>query len=214
MLTLLTHLELGEVQYLRLLPQINVTCTLSFHKVGGISVCTFLFTCKFCSVLAGTSAAPNRTINMHIGHDIKWLSIWGKIFDLLMVVSWSASFLRLVVRSVSYVDVFLIYPNNLVICMISWCLVNVLLVHMQTPPALLAEHDVVIAAILNKWVLLVVLNSQQFSTLCQKKLLDSSNYAYWFPDVKLSKGNMCLTYRLWQIALELQLWTYQISYWV
>nr|XP_048318330.1 ATP-dependent DNA helicase Q-like 5 isoform X1 [Ziziphus jujuba var. spinosa] len=31
-LTLLTYLELGEVQYLRLLPQLNVTCTLSFHK--------------------------------------------------------------------------------------------------------------------------------------------------------------------------------------
>ncbi|KAF3431093.1 hypothetical protein FNV43_RR25823 [Rhamnella rubrinervis] len=32
MLTLFTHLELGEVQYLRLLPQINVTCILNFHK--------------------------------------------------------------------------------------------------------------------------------------------------------------------------------------
>ncbi|KAM6562477.1 hypothetical protein CsatB_022475 [Cannabis sativa] len=32
MFTLLTQLELGEVQYLRLLPQINVTCTLNFHK--------------------------------------------------------------------------------------------------------------------------------------------------------------------------------------
>ncbi|KAJ7957602.1 DNA helicase, ATP-dependent [Quillaja saponaria] len=32
MLTLLTHLELSDVQYLRLLPQLNVTCTLSFHK--------------------------------------------------------------------------------------------------------------------------------------------------------------------------------------
>ncbi|KAG2706735.1 hypothetical protein I3760_05G116400 [Carya illinoinensis] len=32
MLTILTHLELGEVQYLRLLPQLNVTCTLNFHK--------------------------------------------------------------------------------------------------------------------------------------------------------------------------------------
>ncbi|GAV85456.1 DEAD domain-containing protein/Helicase_C domain-containing protein, partial [Cephalotus follicularis] len=32
MLTLLTHLELGEVQYLRLLPQLNVTCTLNFDK--------------------------------------------------------------------------------------------------------------------------------------------------------------------------------------
>ncbi|XP_057949514.1 ATP-dependent DNA helicase Q-like 5 isoform X2 [Malania oleifera] len=32
MLTLLTCLELGEVQYLRLLPQLNVTCTLNFHK--------------------------------------------------------------------------------------------------------------------------------------------------------------------------------------
>lgn len=36
-LTLLTHLELGEVQYLCLLPQLNVTCTLSFHKVAIIS---------------------------------------------------------------------------------------------------------------------------------------------------------------------------------
>ncbi|XP_041010352.1 ATP-dependent DNA helicase Q-like 5 isoform X2 [Juglans microcarpa x Juglans regia] len=32
MLTILTHLELGEVQYLRLLAQLNVTCTLNFHK--------------------------------------------------------------------------------------------------------------------------------------------------------------------------------------
>ncbi|KAK6922370.1 DEAD/DEAH box helicase domain [Dillenia turbinata] len=32
MLTLLTQLEIGEVQYLRLLPQLNVTCTLNFHK--------------------------------------------------------------------------------------------------------------------------------------------------------------------------------------
>nr|KYP52969.1 ATP-dependent DNA helicase Q4 [Cajanus cajan] len=32
MLTLLTRLELGDVQYLQLLPQINVTCTLAFHK--------------------------------------------------------------------------------------------------------------------------------------------------------------------------------------
>ncbi|XP_054806142.1 ATP-dependent DNA helicase Q-like 5 isoform X1 [Prosopis cineraria] len=32
MLTLLTRLELGNVQYIRLLPQINTTCTLSFHK--------------------------------------------------------------------------------------------------------------------------------------------------------------------------------------
>ncbi|XP_031268019.1 ATP-dependent DNA helicase Q-like 5 [Pistacia vera] len=32
MLTLLTRLELGEVQYLRLLPQLNATCTLNFHK--------------------------------------------------------------------------------------------------------------------------------------------------------------------------------------
>ncbi|XP_022885565.1 ATP-dependent DNA helicase Q-like 5 [Olea europaea var. sylvestris] len=32
MLTILTQLELGEVQYLQLLPQINVTCTVNFHK--------------------------------------------------------------------------------------------------------------------------------------------------------------------------------------
>lgn len=32
-LTILTQLELGEVQYLRLLPQVNVTCSLNFHKV-------------------------------------------------------------------------------------------------------------------------------------------------------------------------------------
>lgn len=34
MLTVLTYLELGEVQYLRLLPQLNVTCNLNFHKVS------------------------------------------------------------------------------------------------------------------------------------------------------------------------------------
>ncbi|KAF8040858.1 hypothetical protein BT93_B2936 [Corymbia citriodora subsp. variegata] len=32
MLTILTHLELGEVQYLQLLPQLNITCTLNFHQ--------------------------------------------------------------------------------------------------------------------------------------------------------------------------------------
>lgn len=32
MLTILTHLELGEVQYLQLLPQLNVSCTLNFHQ--------------------------------------------------------------------------------------------------------------------------------------------------------------------------------------
>ncbi|TKY59867.1 ATP-dependent DNA helicase Q 5 [Spatholobus suberectus] len=32
MLTLLTRLELGDVQYLQLLPQINATCTLAFHE--------------------------------------------------------------------------------------------------------------------------------------------------------------------------------------
>ncbi|KAK9117479.1 hypothetical protein Sjap_016426 [Stephania japonica] len=34
MLTMLTYLELGEVQYLRLLPQQSVTCTLNFHKTS------------------------------------------------------------------------------------------------------------------------------------------------------------------------------------
>ncbi|XP_022638953.1 ATP-dependent DNA helicase Q-like 5 isoform X4 [Vigna radiata var. radiata] len=34
MLTLLTRLELGNVQYLQLLPQINATCTLAFHKTS------------------------------------------------------------------------------------------------------------------------------------------------------------------------------------
>jgi len=34
MQTILTHLELGEVQYLRMLPQLNICCTLNFHKVG------------------------------------------------------------------------------------------------------------------------------------------------------------------------------------
>lgn len=32
LLTILTQLELGDVQYLHLLPQLNVTCTLYFHK--------------------------------------------------------------------------------------------------------------------------------------------------------------------------------------
>ncbi|CAN7077677.1 unnamed protein product [Brassica oleracea var. botrytis] len=32
MQTILTHLELGEVQYLRMLPQVNICCTLNFHK--------------------------------------------------------------------------------------------------------------------------------------------------------------------------------------
>ncbi|KAJ6898409.1 hypothetical protein NC652_025046 [Populus alba x Populus x berolinensis] len=34
MLTLLTQLELGEVQYIHLLPQLNVTCTLNFYKTS------------------------------------------------------------------------------------------------------------------------------------------------------------------------------------
>ncbi|XP_068327959.1 ATP-dependent DNA helicase Q-like 5 [Pyrus communis] len=34
MLTLLTQLELGEVQYLHLLPELNVTCTLNFHNTS------------------------------------------------------------------------------------------------------------------------------------------------------------------------------------
>ncbi|XP_059445043.1 ATP-dependent DNA helicase Q-like 5 isoform X2 [Corylus avellana] len=36
MLTLLTHLELGEVQYLCLHPQMNVTCTLNFHNTSPV----------------------------------------------------------------------------------------------------------------------------------------------------------------------------------
>ncbi|KDP26760.1 hypothetical protein JCGZ_17918 [Jatropha curcas] len=36
MLTLLTQLELGEVQYLRLLPEQNVTCTLNFYKTAPV----------------------------------------------------------------------------------------------------------------------------------------------------------------------------------
>ncbi|XP_022151908.1 ATP-dependent DNA helicase Q-like 5 isoform X2 [Momordica charantia] len=34
MITILTYLELGEIQYLRLLPQLNVTCILNFHKTS------------------------------------------------------------------------------------------------------------------------------------------------------------------------------------
>ncbi|KAK1271920.1 ATP-dependent DNA helicase Q-like 5 [Acorus gramineus] len=34
MFTILTQLELGETQYVRLLPQLNVTCTLHFHKTS------------------------------------------------------------------------------------------------------------------------------------------------------------------------------------
>ncbi|CAN1313455.1 ATP-dependent DNA helicase Q-like 5 [Linum perenne] len=34
MVTLLTQLELGDVKYLRLLPQVNVTCSLSFYKTS------------------------------------------------------------------------------------------------------------------------------------------------------------------------------------
>ncbi|KAL6193154.1 hypothetical protein ACLB2K_034238 [Fragaria x ananassa] len=36
MLTILTQLELGEVQYLHLLPEINVTCILNFHKTSPV----------------------------------------------------------------------------------------------------------------------------------------------------------------------------------
>jgi len=34
LLTVLTQLEIGGQQYLRLLPQFSVTCTLYFHKVN------------------------------------------------------------------------------------------------------------------------------------------------------------------------------------
>ncbi|KGN51695.1 ATP-dependent DNA helicase Q-like 5 [Cucumis sativus] len=34
MITILTYLELGEMQYLRVLPQLNVTCSLNFHKTS------------------------------------------------------------------------------------------------------------------------------------------------------------------------------------
>lgn len=34
MLTILTQLELGDLQYLNLLPQIKVTCTLNFHQTS------------------------------------------------------------------------------------------------------------------------------------------------------------------------------------
>ncbi|OMO60435.1 hypothetical protein CCACVL1_24169 [Corchorus capsularis] len=38
MLTLLTQLELGETQFLHLLPQLNVTCTVHFHKTSPMSL--------------------------------------------------------------------------------------------------------------------------------------------------------------------------------
>ncbi|KAK8699440.1 hypothetical protein V6N13_115527 [Hibiscus sabdariffa] len=38
MLTLLTQLELGGTQYLHLLPQLSVTCTLNFHKTSPMSL--------------------------------------------------------------------------------------------------------------------------------------------------------------------------------
>ncbi|KAJ8439171.1 hypothetical protein Cgig2_027097 [Carnegiea gigantea] len=37
-LTILTQLELGEVQYLHLLPQMNVTCSLNFHKTPPVEL--------------------------------------------------------------------------------------------------------------------------------------------------------------------------------
>ncbi|KAL9225578.1 hypothetical protein vseg_001483 [Gypsophila vaccaria] len=37
-LTILTQLELGEVQYLHLLPQLKVTCSLNFHKTPSIEL--------------------------------------------------------------------------------------------------------------------------------------------------------------------------------
>ncbi|KNA16151.1 hypothetical protein SOVF_091870 [Spinacia oleracea] len=37
-LTILTQLELGEVQYLHLLPQMNVTCILNFHKTPAVEL--------------------------------------------------------------------------------------------------------------------------------------------------------------------------------
>ncbi|KAJ0976977.1 hypothetical protein J5N97_012451 [Dioscorea zingiberensis] len=36
LLTILTQLELGDVQYLQLLPQLNVTCSLYFHKTSPV----------------------------------------------------------------------------------------------------------------------------------------------------------------------------------
>lgn len=45
MQTILTHLELGEVQYLRMLPQLNICCTLNFHKVGIREAVSWIFSC-------------------------------------------------------------------------------------------------------------------------------------------------------------------------
>ena len=40
MLTVLRCLELGDVQYLQLHPQINITCTLNFHNVHAkLTIC-------------------------------------------------------------------------------------------------------------------------------------------------------------------------------
>ncbi|CAI9093261.1 OLC1v1028725C2 [Oldenlandia corymbosa var. corymbosa] len=38
MLTILTHLEIGDIQYLNLLPQLNVTCTVNFHQVCSFNI--------------------------------------------------------------------------------------------------------------------------------------------------------------------------------
>ena len=38
LLTVLTQLEIGDEQYLHLLPQFSVTCTLYFHKVHAYPV--------------------------------------------------------------------------------------------------------------------------------------------------------------------------------
>jgi hypothetical protein len=60
MLTLLTHLELGEVQYLCLLPQMNVTCTLNFHNVGGkcvFDICLYFALLACLHVLMGSRYA-------------------------------------------------------------------------------------------------------------------------------------------------------------
>lgn len=61
MFTLLTQLELGEVQFLRLFPQINVTCSLSFHKVGSKFVSIFCLSGSSISLLACQNTSSCRS---------------------------------------------------------------------------------------------------------------------------------------------------------
>ena len=69
-LTILTQLELGEVQYLHLHPQMNVTCSLNFHKVDSrlyqVLLVEFVLSNSFCNFCIQCACVPLQTPPMDL----------------------------------------------------------------------------------------------------------------------------------------------------